>query len=177
VISENGGATWTASDVPAKTGLLQSAVCATVTSCVAAGTTSTTVSAVVPARGELLTSLDSGHTWTRLPATQSIDDVFGIACPAPRICAMVGTRWIGHPAIGAGGVAQSRNGRNSFTASTTEYTPLPLTALACLSARACVGVGGNTVARITLTKTKPPASSPPTTPVGGVHRPGLNGRD
>ena len=42
------GTTWTAANVPANTGLLQSVFCATVTSCVAGGTTSTTVSAVVP---------------------------------------------------------------------------------------------------------------------------------
>jgi hypothetical protein len=37
---------------------------------------------------------------------------------------MVGTKWVGDPAIGTGGVAQSRNGGTSFNAATTEYTPL-----------------------------------------------------
>ncbi len=176
-ISEDRGATWTAANVPAKTGLLQSVDCATVTSCVAAGTTSTTVSAIVPAKGEMLTSQDGGQTWTRSPFALSIDDVYGIACPSPRICAMVGTKWVGHPAVGTGGVAQSRDSGNSFVASTTEYTPLPLTALACPTGRACIGVGGNTLARIVLGKTKAGASVTPTTPVGGAHRPGLDGRD
>ena len=180
VISDDGGATWTAANVPAKTGLLQSTVCATVTSCVAAGTTSTTVSAIVPAKGEVLMSQDGGRTWTRSHATPSIDDVYGISCPSPRICAVVGTKWVGHPAIGTGGVAQSRNGGNSFTAATTEYTPLPLTSLACPNVRACIGVGGDTLARIALTKTRVGAattSNTATTRPGGAHRPGLNGRD
>ena len=52
-ISTDGGVTWAAAVVPAGTGLLQSAVCATIASCLAVGTTSTTVSAVVPAHGAL----------------------------------------------------------------------------------------------------------------------------
>jgi len=159
VISADDGTTWAAAAVPAKTGLLQSVVCATVTSCVAAGTTSTTVSAIVPARGELLMSQDGGQTWTLSTAKLSIDDVFAVACPSPRICAMVGTTWVGDPAIGTGGVAQSRNSGESFRALTTEYTPLPLTALDCPSTRACIGVGGNTLAQIALTAIKPAAAT------------------
>jgi hypothetical protein len=175
VISGDRGATWTAANVPAGTGLLQGAVCATVTSCLAAGTTSTTVSAVVPAKGEVLTSQDGGQTWDASPSALSVDDVFGIDCPSPRICAVVGAKWVGHPAIGAGAVARSHDSGLSFTASTTAYTPLPLTALACFSARACVAVGGNTVASIAFAKAKAKPSSPTTTPAGGRHRPGLNG--
>jgi photosystem II stability/assembly factor-like uncharacterized protein len=177
VISRDDGATWSAADVPAKTGLLQAAACATVTSCMAAGTTSTTISAVVPARGELLMSYDGGQTWTRSPATPSVDDVYGISCPSPRVCAMVGTNWVGHPSIGTGGVAQSRDGGTKFTAARTEYTPLPLTALACPSVRGCIGVGGDTLARIMLPTTTSGSTNTSTTPVGGVHRPGLDGRD
>jgi photosystem II stability/assembly factor-like uncharacterized protein len=176
-VSNDGGTTWTAANVPAKTGPLQSVACASVTLCVAAGTTSTTVSAVVPAHGEMLTSQDGGQTWTPSPARPSVDAVFGIACPSPRICAMVGTKWVGNPAVGTGGVAQSHDGGSSFFASTTEYTPLPLTALDCPSTRACIGVGGNTLAQIALTKAKAGASTTVTTPAGGVHRPGLGGRD
>ncbi len=175
VISADGGTTWTAANVPANTGLLQSVVCGTVTSCIAAGTTSTTVSAVVPARGEMLTSQDGGQTWTPSAARPSIDDIYGVACPSPLICAMVGTKWVGSPAIGTGAVAQSRNSGESFIASTTEYTPLPLTALDCPTTRSCIAVGGNTLAQIVLTKAKHGASATTTTPTG-VHRPGRGGR-
>jgi hypothetical protein len=175
VISGDRGATWTAANVPTGTGLLQSAVCATVTSCLAAGTTSTTISAVVPAKGEVLTSQDGGQTWIQSPTAPSADDVFAVACPSNRICAMVGTKWVGHPAVGTGAVAQSHDGGLSFTASTTAYTPLPLTALACFSPRACVAVGGNTVARLVLATAKPRASSSSTTSTGSHHRPGLTG--
>jgi hypothetical protein len=173
--SGDRGATWTAATVPAGTGLLQGAVCATVTSCLAAGTTSTTVSAVVPAKGQILTSQDGGQTWNLNPSTSSIDDVFGIDCPSPRICAMVGTEWAGHPAVGTGGVAQSHDSGLSFTASTTAYTPLPLTALDCFTPQACVAVGGNTVVSIALAQSKPRRSATTTTAPSGHHRPGLNG--
>ncbi len=176
VLSSDAGATWTAANVPPKTGLLQTVDCATVTSCVAAGTTSTTVSAVVPAHGEMLTSQDGGQTWTRSATRPSIDDVYGVACPSPMVCAMVGTKWVGNPAIGMGGVAQSRNGGGSFIASTTEYTPLPLTALDCPTAKGCIAAGGNTLARIVLAKTKPAGSATPSTTVAGAHRPALRGR-
>jgi photosystem II stability/assembly factor-like uncharacterized protein len=174
VVSADRGTTWTAANVPTGTGLLQDAVCATVTSCLAAGTTSTTVSAVVPAKGAVLTSQDGGQTWDASPATSSIDDVFGIDCPAPSICTMVGTKWVGHPAVGTGAVAQSHDRGLSFIASTTAYTPLPLTAVACSSRRACVAVGGNTVARLMLRPARPRHSSTSTTPAGG-HRPGARG--
>jgi photosystem II stability/assembly factor-like uncharacterized protein len=162
-MSVDGGATWTAADVPSGTGLLQSAICLTLTSCLATGTTSTTVSAIVPATGELLESSDGGHTWARSPSPSSIDDIYAVACPSPRVCAMVGTRWIGTPAVGTGAVAQRHKGHSSFTASASEYTPLPLTALACPSARSCVAVGGDTVARIALNGTTPTTTPSRTT--------------
>ena len=49
---------------------------------------------------------------------------------------MVGTNWIGTPAVGTGAVAHSSDGGADFTASTTEYTPLALTALSCPTTRA-----------------------------------------
>ena len=113
-ISTDGGGTWAAAVVPAGTGLLQGAVCATISSCLAVGTTSTTVSAVVPAHGALLTSDDGGHTWVLSAATQPIDDIFGIACPSASICVMVGTNWVGTPAVGTGAVAHSSDGGADF---------------------------------------------------------------
>jgi photosystem II stability/assembly factor-like uncharacterized protein len=163
-ISTDGGMTWAAATVPAGVGQLQSAACVSPTSCLAAGTTSTTVSDVVPAKGLLLNSADGGQTWSAAPATPSVDDVFGLACPTPTSCAMVGTRWVGTPAVGAGAVAESADGGATFTRSTTAYTPLTLTALACPTALRCVAVGGDTLARITL----PP---PPTSKKQDRHHP------
>jgi hypothetical protein len=181
-ISTNGGMTWAAATVPAGIGLLQSAACPSPTRCLAAGTTSTTVSDVVPAKGLLLTSADGGHTWTApaAPSTAStastattataataataatnaaalpVDDIFGLACPAATSCVMVGTKWVGTMATGTGAVAESRNAGAAFTASSTAYTPLTLTAVDCPTAQRCVAVGGDTVARITLPP--PPAA-------------------
>jgi hypothetical protein len=163
-ISTNGGMTWAAATVPAGVGLLQSAACANPTRCLAAGTTSTTVSDVVPAKGLLLSSADGGHTWTAASAATAatgaaaalpVDDIFGLACPASTSCVMVGTKWVGTPATGTGAVAESSNAGAAFTASSTAYTPLTLTAVDCPTAAQCVAVGGDTVARITL---PPPAT-------------------
>ena len=154
-VSTDGAVTWAAGAVPSGTGLLQSAVCATIASCLAVGTTSTTVSAVVPAHGARLTSGDGGHTWVSSAGTEPIDDIFGIACPSPSVCVMVGTNWVGTPAVGTGAVAHSSDGGADFTASATEYTPLALTGLSCPTTQRCVAVGGDTVAQITL----PPTTS------------------
>jgi photosystem II stability/assembly factor-like uncharacterized protein len=150
VISTDGGASWTAATVPAGTGLLQGVTCTTATACLAVGTTSTTVSDVVPAHGELLHSTDGGHTWSADSTPPPVDDVYGINCPDQLVCAMVGINWNGGSGVGTGAMAQSTDGGASFTASTTAYTPLGLDALACPTARQCVAVGGDTVARVVL---------------------------
>ena len=155
-ISTDGGATWAAAAVPAGSGLLQRATCMTISSCLAVGTTATAVSAVIPAQGALLTSDDGGHTWVRAPAAQPIDDIYGVDCPSPSTCAMVGTNWTGTPAVGTGAVARSTDGGAVFTAATTEYTPLALTAVTCPTTQRCVAVGGDTVARITLPRSRSP---------------------
>jgi hypothetical protein len=149
-LSVNGGQTWTASILPPGLGALQSATCPTATTCLAVGSTSTTVSDVVPAQGLLLTSSDGGHTWAVSLATPPVDDVFGVACPTTLVCAMVGTLWTGTPAVGTGAVALSADGGVTFTGSKAAYVPLSLTALSCPSARGCVAVGGDIVARIVL---------------------------
>lgn len=151
-ISVDGGATWTAATVPSGLGVLHDATCASVTRCLAVGTTSTTVSDIVPGQGELLLSDDGGHTWAPAPVTPPVDDDYAVDCPLPQICTMAGTNWVRQSAIGTGAVAQSLNGGTTFKASTTSYTPLTLTALDCPSAAGCIAVGGDTVARVTLTQ-------------------------
>jgi photosystem II stability/assembly factor-like uncharacterized protein len=150
VISVDAGSTWAAAAVPTGTGLLQSAACASATRCLAVGTTSTTVSGVVPAAGALLLSDDGGHTWTPSPATPPVNNIFGVDCPLVKVCVMVGTRWVGGTAVGTGAVARSTDGGTTFIRSTTAYTPLTLTAVACPTDTTCLAVGGDTVARLTL---------------------------
>ena len=149
-VSSDGGQTWSLATVPTGLGVLQSAACLSTSDCVAAGTTTTTVSDVVPAKGQLLRSADGGHSWVPSTGALPVDDIYGVACPSARQCAMVGTKWVGFPAIGTGAVAQSRNGGLTFRASSSAYVPITLTALSCPDPAACVAVGGNTVARITL---------------------------
>jgi hypothetical protein len=175
-LSTDGGQTWTSATVPAGVGVLRSAVCATATSCLAAGTTGTTVNAVVPAHGELLHSTDGGHTWTTTgPSSSStgsttstpakststtrasgaaaplpVDDVSGVACPSARVCALVGTKWSGQPVVATGAVAESRDGGAAFAVAPSAYIPLALSALSCPTSTGCVAVGGDTVARVTL---------------------------
>jgi photosystem II stability/assembly factor-like uncharacterized protein len=170
-ISTDNGVTWAAATIPTGTGLLQDAVCATISSCLAVGTTSNTVSAVVPAKGELLTSDDGGHTWVSAAAGQPVDDMFGIDCPSRSTCVVVGTNWSGTPAIGTGAVARSTDGGATFAASATEYTPLALTSLSCPTAQRCVAVGGNTVARMTLPSTGSSSTGSSDTAGGRSHTP------
>jgi photosystem II stability/assembly factor-like uncharacterized protein len=150
-LSPDGGQTWTLASVPSGLGLLLDATCLTMSQCLAAGSTSTTVSDVVPAHGQLLRSADGGHTWTAV-ATPPVDAVYGIACPTARVCAMVGATWAGNPAIATGAVAQSGDGGTTFASSPSAYVPLPLSAVDCASAAHCIAAGGDTVARITLVK-------------------------
>jgi photosystem II stability/assembly factor-like uncharacterized protein len=150
VLSSDGGATWANASVPTGTGLMQGVVCASIDSCLAVGTTSSTVSAIVPAHGALLQSDDGGHTWVDSPARPPVDDIYGVACPSTTICVIVGTNWISTPAVGTGAVGRSDDGGASFVASRTEYTPLALTAVSCPTIRRCVAVGGDTVAGVTF---------------------------
>jgi photosystem II stability/assembly factor-like uncharacterized protein len=149
-LSTDGGQTWALATVPPGTGLLQSALCPTPSTCLAGGTTSTTVSDVVPGKGVLLSSSDDGHTWTASSAAVPVNDVYSIACPTARTCAMVGTNWVGFPAIATGAVAQSTDGGRSFHLSTAAYVPLTLSAVDCPNGDRCLAVGGGTVARLRL---------------------------
>ena len=152
--SPDGGQTWTGASVPPGLGLLQDATCLSASTCLAVGSTSTTVSDVVPAHGLLLRSADGGQTWTA-STPPPVDNAYGVACPSVQVCAIVGATWSGSPAVAKGAVAQSRDGGSTFASSSTAYVPLTLTALDCPNARRCVAVGGATVARITLVKPAP----------------------
>jgi len=157
-VSADGGQTWALASVPAGTGVLQSTACISASNCLAAGTTGTTVSDVVPAKGELLHSTDGGHTWVPSSSAPPVDDVYGLACPSNVQCAMVGTTWVGSPALDTGGVAESTDAGLTFRSSPTSYVPITLTAVACPSSSGCVAVGGNTVARLTLLHPPRPAN-------------------
>jgi photosystem II stability/assembly factor-like uncharacterized protein len=152
-VSTDGGQTWTSATVPSGVGLLEAVACTTATDCLAAGTASTNISDVVPAGGQLLQSIDGGHTWTAAPVPP-VNDAYGLACPSAQRCAMVGTTWAGNPAVGTGAVAQSHDGGQTFTSSSSAYVPLTLSALSCPTASTCVAVGGDTLARVSL---RPPA--------------------
>jgi photosystem II stability/assembly factor-like uncharacterized protein len=170
-LSTDGGQTWALASVPSTTGVLQSTACLSATDCLAAGTTGTTVSDVVPAQGELLHSTDGGHTWVASTGALPVDDVYGLSCPSVEQCAMVGTTWVGSPAVGSGGVAESTDAGVTFRSSPTSYVPIPLTAVTCPTASACIAVGGDTVARLTLLH--PPrhsrtGSSPKSDPSSGA---------
>ena len=78
---------------------------------------------------------------------------------------MVGTMWMGSPAVGSGGVAQSIDGGATFQALSVAYVPLTLTALSCPTASACVAVGGDSPARITLVR-RPSTARAPRAPRG-----------
>jgi hypothetical protein len=153
-VSADGGQTWATATVPSGIGVLQSTACLSASVCLAAGTTGTTVSDIVPAKGELLRSPDGGHTWAPVTGTLPVDDVYGVACPSATQCVMVGTKWAGFPAVGAGAVALSTNAGGTFRSSATAYIPITLTAVSCPPTAGCVAVGGDTVARLALLQPK-----------------------
>jgi hypothetical protein len=165
-LSLDGGQTWAPATIPPGTGALESATCVTATDCLAVGSTSTTVSDVVPAQGLVLASTDGGHTWTAASAPP-VDDAFGVACPSTLVCALVGTEWTGQPPVGTGAVAVSTDGGLSFTGSKVAYVPLSLTALSCPAPSACVAVGGDVVARMVLPV--PKVHHPKKEPAGTGH--------
>jgi len=150
-LSPDGGQSWVPASVPNGAGLLQGATCLSPSVCLAGGSTSTTVSDVVPAHGLLLRSVDGGHTWA-VSTTPPVDDVYDISCPSARVCAMVGTNWVDSPAVATGAVAQSRDEGSTFAASSSAYVPLTLRAVDCPHAVHCLAAGGATLARITLVK-------------------------
>jgi photosystem II stability/assembly factor-like uncharacterized protein len=161
-VSADGGQTWALAAVPSGLGVLQSTACLSSSVCLAAGTTGTTVSDVVPAKGQLLRSTDGGHTWEPSTGALPVEDIYGMACPSAAQCAMVGTEWFGLPALTVGAVGQSTDAGVTFRSSPTSYIPMTLTAVACPSVSGCVAVGGNTVARITLVHPpRHPASTVP----------------
>jgi photosystem II stability/assembly factor-like uncharacterized protein len=159
-LSLDGGQTWASAAVPSGVGLLQSVACTTSTVCLAAGTASTNISDVVPAKGQLLQSVDGGHTWTAA-SVPPVDNTYGLACPSAQQCVMVGTVWSGNPAVGTGAVAQSHDGGQTFIPSSSAYVPLSLAALSCPTTAACIAVGGDTLAHVSLS---PPASTHQRTP-------------
>jgi hypothetical protein len=148
-VSSDGGQTWASATVPSGTGVLQAAECPTASLCLAAGSTSTTVSDVSAAKGELLQSADGGTTWSAATAPP-IDDGYALACPTAQLCTLVGANWSGNPAVASGAVAQSHDGGTTFSLSSAAYAPITMTAVTCPSRAACVAVGGDVVARITV---------------------------
>ena len=150
-VSADGGQTWALASVPSGIGVLQSTACLSASVCLAAGTTGTTVSDVVPAKGELLRSADGGHTWalstgTPCPSTTSTE------WPAlrPTSAQWWEPRGWASPPWAPARVAQSTDAGLTFRSSPTSYIPITLTAVACPSVSRCIAVGGNTVARLTL---------------------------
>jgi photosystem II stability/assembly factor-like uncharacterized protein len=167
--SADGGQTWSLASVPNGIGVLRSATCPSTRDCLAAGSTSSSVNNVVPAKGALLESRDGGQTWQPASASPPVADVFDIECPSATVCAMVGTLWKGTPAVSTGAVAQSGDAGTTFHLSSTAYVPLTLTALSCPSATACFAAGGDSLARITM------APPEPRHPAGGAQDAGTLG--
>ncbi len=88
------GSTWTGVTLPAGVGVLRSLSCAGAL-CLAAGTTSAATTGYVAGKGQLLTSDDGGATWTIATPGAPSDDAYGVACPNPQTCVVVGTSWVG----------------------------------------------------------------------------------
>jgi photosystem II stability/assembly factor-like uncharacterized protein len=157
-LSTDGGQAWALATVPPGTGVLQGVTCSTATSCLAAGTTGTSVSDVVPAQGAVLYSADAGHTWTTsapiaTPATPTTSTPG--ATPAATTTSAPGAT----PAATTTSTAPSTTSSTAPASTTTTSTtagkgaqtpaapaPFPVDdvfAVECPSARVCVLVGTN----------------------------------
>ena len=159
-MSTDGGATWTQGSVPAGTGILRAARCAG-TSCLAVGTNSTVTSILADAPGTLLVSLDGGDTWLAGTSPGGMGDGAALACPSTELCAAVGTTWAGNPAVPQGGVATTVDGGTAWTTPEERYLAEGLADVSCPSAKWCITVGGNSIARITLPSLPRPKAAEP----------------
>ncbi|MHB1776773.1 MAG: WD40/YVTN/BNR-like repeat-containing protein [Acidimicrobiales bacterium] len=173
-LTDDGGATWRLAAVPAGTGLLHAVACPGPGRCLSAGTTSSTDTDLAPAPGTVLASTDGGDSFSAGRQPAGVDDGFGLACPTPRRCVLVGTTWTsGADAVPSGAVAVSDDGGRRWRAVPTRYVPAGLIGVACPSTTACVAAGNDVVARIAL---PPPAAGstgtggPTSAPHGGRHQ-------
>jgi len=137
--TSDGGARWTAQDLPTGVGTLNSVSCASAASCVAVGEKPSSSGGVAVA------TTDGGTTWSARPLMIGEGGLTGVSCPTPAHCVAVGpgTTETGTqgstspPSIAAvttdGGVSWSRH-------------PFPVdgvtpAAVSCSSVDACVAVG------------------------------------
>ena len=157
-VSADGGQTWALASVPAGTGVLQSTACLS-------------PSAVPRRRHDRDHGQRRGPRQGRTPPQRGRGAHVGAVerhtarrrrlragLPVGRRSApWWGPTWVGSPAVGTGGVAESTDAGLTFRSATTSYVPITLTAVACPSVSGCIAVGGNTVARLTLLR--PPRHS------------------
>jgi hypothetical protein len=176
-VTSSGGATWTLQTVPVGTGALQGISCTagpsskttavgtgartastsgttttpdtgTGATCVAVGTTATTLGGVRTGQGVILTSSDGGGTWVPAKVTPTAADLLGVSCAAGP-CVTVGTTVAGAPRAGvmvlAGAAADPGT---SWRRAVTAPVALPLTGVACVSLASCVATGESVSVRL-----------------------------
>ncbi|MGH9043360.1 MAG: WD40/YVTN/BNR-like repeat-containing protein [Acidimicrobiales bacterium] len=147
--TSNAGTTWAPVTLPAGVGVLRAVDCNSA-NCMAVGSGSGPTSGFAPAPGQLLSSDDSGASWSVARAPLG-DDGFGVACPNQKACLIVGTRWTASdprqptPAI----VATVDDGL-SWHDSISKFVPVGMDAVACPVANRCVAAGGNVLASVDL---------------------------
>lgn len=138
------GTSWTAQRTahPRGEGLLDAVACASPSTCVAVGQGAINTAGQATALGEVW----NGTTWslapTKTPHSPVQSSLEGVSCPQPKFCMAVGA---------AGGLyqflAEEWNGTKwsvvKTPATPTDYTNYPygLSAVSCVSAKFCMGVG------------------------------------
>ena len=167
----DGGATWVAATLPTGTGLLHAVSCPTDTACVASGTTVTADIAVTKGAGLLLSTADGGQTWTADSVPARLGDGFAISCPSMASCVVVGARWLATtpPTLTGAAVATTTAGRR-WRPPSTRYLPAALTAVDCATTSACVAVGGEETAQLTVPAPAAPRTPAPPPPHGAFGR-------
>ncbi len=80
----NGGATWTAQNVPAGTGVLYGISCPTATNCMAVGSTNTQGGVPID-----IVTTNGGSSWTLNTIPGVLHQLYAVSCPSTTICTAV----------------------------------------------------------------------------------------
>ncbi len=170
-ISDDGGATWQSATLPAATGVLHGAACPSASICLAAGTTATATTNLVPGRGVLLASSDDGAAWRPGTAPAELGDGFALSCATAHVCVAAGAGWPPGQAAPVGAVAATGDGGRSWWSPPARYLGVPLTSVSCPVVTSCLAVGGGSLVRIEL-----PARAPTNRPARRDGGPTTTGR-
>jgi hypothetical protein len=137
--TSDGGARWTARDLPTGVGTLNSVSCASAASCVAVGEMPNS------SPGVAVATTDGGTTWSERPLMVGEGGLTGVSCPTPAHCVAVGPGTTEEGTQGSNSppsiAAVTTNGGVSWSRHPFPADGVTPAAVSCSSVDACVAVG------------------------------------